>query len=185
MKLPITATYLLPLGLLALLAMVGCTPTTKGPAPDSTSSSPALPPAQPAVSTSGAKTEERPLSTAKHALPEKVILDGTVLKSTPGGWKLDAQAMEALKQTIEKVRASAPGTSLVVTGYSSSTRTRGKNISVSRHRAEFVANTLTSMGIPREKITVRSLGSSNPIADNATPNGRMKNRRVEIEFQEP
>ena len=32
-------------------------------------------------------------------------------------------------------------------------------------------------------ITVRGLGAENPIASNATKDGRLKNQRVEVEFQ--
>ena len=54
---------------------------------------------------------------------------------------------------------------------------------MSRQRAEFVAKTLASANVPREKITVRGLGAENPIASTAMKDGRLKNQRVEVEFE--
>ncbi len=185
MKRSLTPSYLPPLAILAFLAMVGCTPPARDPTPTPAGLSAASAPAKATIATPVAKTLERSQPTTKPMLPEKLILDGAVLKNSSSGWELEAEGMEALKQTLEKVRSFTPGLTIVVTGYSSSTGARRKNLIISRHRAEFVARTLTSMGVSPEKITVRSLGSSNPIADNATPTGRMKNQRVEIEFQKP
>jgi OOP family OmpA-OmpF porin len=56
---------------------------------------------------------------------------------------------------------------------------------VSRHRATFIAKTLKDAGIPVDKILVKAYGPDNPVADNGTRDGRLKNQRVEIEFITP
>jgi outer membrane protein OmpA-like peptidoglycan-associated protein len=117
------------------------------------------------------------------ALPAKVIVENSVLIFSPGGWELAPQARKTIKQIVDEMRSLGPGCKLVVTGYSSSAGTEARKRALSKQRAEFVAKTLTSANVPREKITVRGLGAENPIASNATKEGRLKNQRVEVEFQ--
>ena len=50
----------------------------------------------------------------------------------------------------------------------------------SEERAEAVRAALVQSGVPANAIQVRAVGSSRPIASNATPTGRELNRRVEI-----
>lgn len=56
------------------------------------------------------------------------------------------------------------------------------NLNLSRKRAEAVANYLESKGISSARISIEGAGSAKPIADNATEEGRSKNRRVDIKF---
>ena len=51
---------------------------------------------------------------------------------------------------------------------------------LARLRAQSVAAALTAAGIPSTRISVQSFGSSRPVVSNATEQGRMENRRVEI-----
>jgi outer membrane protein OmpA-like peptidoglycan-associated protein len=118
-------------------------------------------------------------------LPGKVILAGTVFKHTPEGWKLTQEGLAMAQRTAGDFKPFGPEVRLEVTGYSSSTGTHAQNLAVSRARAECVAEALHKAGIPNERMTVKGLGPENPIGDNATHEGRMKNQRVEIEFRGP
>ncbi len=175
----------LKLVLLASLTMAGCAPPTTTPTQIPAASKKAPAPAPLTASTPDPERKEPTKPIVKPPLPEKVILDGSVLKNTNSGWKLDSQGMEILHRAADKMTSCGPGVIAVVSGYSSSTGARAKNIIISRHRAEFIAKILARMGVPPENITVKSLGSSKPVADNATHEGRLKNQRVEIEFQKP
>jgi len=115
-------------------------------------------------------------------LPEKVILDGTVLRSKSGKLELDPQGLKALQEAVAKAHASTSAFNVVVSGFSYFTSSRTRNIAISRRCAEFVAKALARQGIPPEKITVKAIGLDHPIADNSTQAGRLKNRRVEVEF---
>jgi OOP family OmpA-OmpF porin len=48
-------------------------------------------------------------------------------------------------------------------------------------RAEAVKTFLVSKGIEKNRVYTEGKGSSNPVADNKTAEGRAKNRRVEVE----
>ncbi len=56
------------------------------------------------------------------------------------------------------------------------------NLKLSQARAESVLNYLVSNGIYLGRLTAKGFGSSKPIADNNTEQGRQKNRRVEFKI---
>ncbi|HAW51639.1 MAG TPA: hypothetical protein DCX54_04820 [Flavobacteriales bacterium] len=54
---------------------------------------------------------------------------------------------------------------------------------LSKQRAEAVQTYLSKNGVEKERIKVEFYGETKPIASNDTPEGRQKNRRVEMEIQ--
>lgn len=54
------------------------------------------------------------------------------------------------------------------------------NMGLSEARAEAVAAVLQAEGIDASRITTRGRGEAEPVADNKTPAGKARNRRVEI-----
>lgn len=70
--------------------------------------------------------------------------------------------------------------SIVVTGYTDNTGTKAHNQQLSEDRAQNVGNYLVSKGVSMNRVITNSMGERSPIASNATPQGRAKNRRVEI-----
>ena len=58
-------------------------------------------------------------------------------------------------------------------------------MALSQHRAEAVRTYLVSHGIASDRVTAQGFGPANPVADNASPEGRADNRRVEIVVQPP
>ena len=70
---------------------------------------------------------------------------------------------------------------VVVYGHTDSTGNDAINNPLSVKRAEAVANFLLSKGVAESQIkSVEGFGSTQPVADNATAEGRAENRRVEI-----
>ena len=72
---------------------------------------------------------------------------------------------------------------VVVRGHTDTVGTRDYNLALSKRRADAVAKVLAEGGYPSEKIDSKGLGSTVPIADNATAEGRSQNRRVVIIVQ--
>ncbi|MGC4232953.1 MAG: OmpA family protein [Niabella sp.] len=62
----------------------------------------------------------------------------------------------------------------------SSTNAAAFNQTLSEQRAEAVRTQLISMGIDASRLTTKGYGETQPIADNATPEGRASNQRVEF-----
>ena len=67
-----------------------------------------------------------------------------------------------------------------VSGHTDSTGSAAYNQTLSEQRAATVATYLDNRGIDRQRILAFGRGLTQPIADNATPEGRALNRRVEI-----
>mgnify|MGYP000877739256 CR=1 FL=1 len=54
------------------------------------------------------------------------------------------------------------------------------NMTLSKNRANSVTTFMTSKGLDTARFTTKWFGEEQPIADNATPEGRAKNRRVNL-----
>jgi general secretion pathway protein A len=73
-----------------------------------------------------------------------------------------------------------PDWNIAVEGYTDSHGDFLYNKKLSKSRAEIVKHYFINKGISSSKIQVFGMGQENPIASNDTPEGREKNRRVEI-----
>jgi len=73
-----------------------------------------------------------------------------------------------------------PDTNILVEGHTDSAGAEEYNMNLSKQRAESVTNYLTSQGISANRLTTKWYGEEQPIGDNTTPEGKTKNRRVEL-----
>ena len=69
----------------------------------------------------------------------------------------------------------------IAVGHTDSVGSDAYNQRLSLARAESVKAYLVSQGIPAARIKTEGKGESQPVADNASADGRAKNRRVEID----
>ena len=97
----------------------------------------------------------------------------------PGQSGLKPQAASHLGALVKFVR-SHPHAPVLVVGYTDDTGAAGANLLLSRRRAQAVADALTAHGIQAGRIRVEGRGESDPIASNATAEGRARNRRVVV-----
>jgi OOP family OmpA-OmpF porin len=84
-----------------------------------------------------------------------------------------------LTTTLETLEAE-PALRVRIDGHTDSVGSDTYNLGLSERRAASVKAYLVARGIAPDRIAVRGLGSSDPVASNATPAGRAQNRRVEI-----
>jgi OOP family OmpA-OmpF porin len=73
-----------------------------------------------------------------------------------------------------------PGYDIAITGHTDSTGNPDSNRRLSHQRAQAVADFLIRIGVPRQRLTVRGAGSTEPVARNDTRAGREQNRRIEF-----
>ena len=71
---------------------------------------------------------------------------------------------------------------LKLSGHTDNEGNAEKNLLLSEKRAKAVKNYLVKKGANADKIIAEWFGQTQPIADNATPAGRQKNRRVEMKI---
>jgi outer membrane protein OmpA-like peptidoglycan-associated protein len=81
---------------------------------------------------------------------------------------------------ISAVLKQYPDHKISVEGYTDSTGSDVFNQQLSENRALAVRNALVAGGLDSTVISVHGYGKANPVATNATPDGRQQNRRVEI-----
>jgi outer membrane protein OmpA-like peptidoglycan-associated protein len=94
----------------------------------------------------------------------------------------------AARETLDRVAVvlrSVPGRHVVVQGYTDSTGDPGVNDRLSRARADAVRMYLARQRVDPSRVTTEGFGQREPVATNATPEGRAANRRVEIVVQPP
>ena len=73
-----------------------------------------------------------------------------------------------------------PGLQLEVEGHTDSTGSDELNQKLSEQRASAVRDYLVAQGLARNAVAAKGFGKDVPLADNDTPAGRQKNRRVEL-----
>lgn len=69
---------------------------------------------------------------------------------------------------------------IIVEGHADKSGNEKKNIELSKARAEGVYNYLLQLSIPKRQLELKFHGSRRPKVSNSTPEGRAKNRRVEV-----
>lgn len=73
-----------------------------------------------------------------------------------------------------------PERAVTISGHTDNHGSEAHNLTLSRQRADVVAEYLVSHGIDISRLETFGLGSAEPIAPNTTDEGRKKNRRVEL-----
>ena len=134
---------------------------------------------------------DRQAAEMKRRLPEAAIArEGDKLYiALPSGILFDvdkAETKSTAKDSIAKaaeVLVKYPDTYITVEGHTDSTGTTEYNQKLSERRADAVRDQLLRDGVPASRLSVKGYGESNPVADNATPEGRQSNRRVQLEIR--
>jgi OOP family OmpA-OmpF porin len=67
-----------------------------------------------------------------------------------------------------------------VIGHTDNAGSRAGNLSLSQARAEAVKAYVTGRGVNPDMVSVSGEGPDRPVADNRTPEGRARNRRIEF-----
>ena len=84
--------------------------------------------------------------------------------------------MTQMSETLQKY----VDTKVVIEGHTDNSGTDAINQPLSQRRAQAVANSLTASGVDGSRITATGYGSTQPVADNTSVDGKAKNRRVEV-----
>jgi phosphate transport system substrate-binding protein len=95
-----------------------------------------------------------------------------------GSSVLEPKAVDDLKRLSAAMSSELAGRSIILIGFSDSTGSPAANKALSEKRAQAVAEQLQQEGI--KPALVEGFGQELPVADNGTPEGREKNRRVEV-----
>jgi outer membrane protein OmpA-like peptidoglycan-associated protein len=111
------------------------------------------------------------------AAPQKLVLEGVNFdfdKAT-----LRQEDIGSLDNDVATLKTWGD-VDIEVAGHTDSMGSDAYNMKLSQQRAEAVRNFLISRGVAADRLTAKGYGESQPVADNATEEGRFKNRRVEL-----
>jgi len=138
--------------------------------------------------------------TALQAEVEKAVggLEGVTVQSVPEGvaisledvqFSADSAALAPAEldkiAKIAEVLKAHPERDIIVAGYTALAGTPEGRLALSTARARAVADRLVALGARDPlHIQVEGYGSDSPVADNSTPEGMARNRRVEIIIRE-
>ncbi|MEZ5597507.1 MAG: OmpA family protein [Pseudomonadales bacterium] len=98
-----------------------------------------------------------------------------------GGKELVGESLATLKGVAQWLAGCEA--SFEVAGYTDSSGKAGYNKYLSRERAKAVRDALVAAGVDAARITSAGYGEADPVASNATPQGRQQNRRIEIHIK--
>jgi outer membrane protein OmpA-like peptidoglycan-associated protein len=109
----------------------------------------------------------------------KVTFDSGILFATNKA-DLNATSKASLTQFAEVLKENRD-MDIAIIGHTDTTGNDAINNPLSKNRAQSVSKFLKSQGVASAQIkTIDGQGSTNPVADNSTAEGRKQNRRVEV-----
>lgn len=112
---------------------------------------------------------------------QRIVLRGVQFDLDKADIRADAGVIldEAANQL-----AQVPSTRVSVEGHTDSSGSDAYNQALSERRASSVRDYLVGKGVENGRLSTAGYGESQPVADNATDEGRALNRRVELKVQE-
>lgn len=179
------------------MALAACSPSTgrnestpASPQNVSTANEAGSSPAEADNATAAPKSILRPeVIEPQPAAPVLAPLD-EIVPFGASGLVLD-DAGRAMLDKIVLTPTFKAGGAITLRGHSDSRGYDGDNVVASRKRAEAVRDYLEKQGVAEDRISIVALGETRPIAPNAhengadNPEGRAKNRRVEVSVALP
>jgi outer membrane protein OmpA-like peptidoglycan-associated protein len=194
-------TWLIPL--LALLALFllfrGCEQKPAAPAAEAPAAPAAAPAPAPAVAVVGDLLERALpdgtvirvlgdgvedrliafLTDANRAVDKDTWFTFDRLEFETGSATLSA-ASSAQLDSIAAILRAFPAAKLKIGGYTDNTGDPAANLALSGQRAEAAAREIAARGIAPDRLESEGYGEQFPVADNATEEGRQRNRRIDV-----
>ncbi len=94
-------------------------------------------------------------------------------------WTIKTEEYPSLDQVADIMKQN-PSLKLEVQGHTDDRGTQSYNETLSKKRAMSVVEYLVKKGIAKNRLRARGLGSLKPVMSNDTPEGQVRNRRVEL-----
>lgn len=137
----------------------------------------------PAGQSGHADIQLHPHQESTAALEQSIAQTGTAavygIHFDTGSSKLRGDSMPALNAVLGLINGRADS-NWIISGHTDNQGSDALNIPLSKARAASVVAWLTGHGIAANRLEPQGFGSTRPVADNATANGRALNRRVEV-----
>lgn len=123
--------------------------------------------------------KEPPVKKENVIIHQNIVINNIYFESGSSQLKMTSYlALDSLYKTLEQYNNSKY--EIEISGHTDNVGNEEDNLKLSSSRAQTVANYLVEKGIKQEIIKHVGYGSSKPVADNETDEGREQNRRVEF-----
>lgn len=109
------------------------------------------------------------------------IMAGHIAWSPVSGYKLSPASNKALDQVSSMLMADS-NLKITISAYTANTGDEEKNKSLSQNRADAVKMYLINKGVNQAQVEATGYGGEQPVADNKTAAGRLKNQRVVLKL---
>jgi OmpA-OmpF porin, OOP family len=110
------------------------------------------------------------------------ILKKSTIRFETGKADIDPDSVGLLDRLIEVV-LRCPNSAIEIDGHTDSAGDPEANLALSTRRAQAVLDYFVKAGVPRERMTAIGYGSTVPLADNDTDEGKAQNRRIEFNIK--
>jgi len=106
-----------------------------------------------------------------------IELDGILFDSDTASLRAESNAQVA---NIAAILKAFPDVQLKIGGYTDNSGDAAGNLKLSAARATSVMSAIAALGVDAARLKAEGYGPEHPVADNATEEGRQKNRRVSV-----
>ncbi|HWN70488.1 MAG TPA: OmpA family protein [Haliangium sp.] len=118
-------------------------------------------------------------------VPERIaqyigVIEG--IRFGSGSARIQGAQSRTILDEAAAILLEYPSVSIRISGYTDNRGNRARNVALSRARADAVKWYLVDRGIEHTRLLTMGYGPEQPIAENDTPAGRAKNRRIEFEL---
>ncbi|RYY52214.1 MAG: OmpA family protein [Chitinophagaceae bacterium] len=117
----------------------------------------------------------------KKEVIERINYSAKNIYFATGKYTLLSKSFKGLDDVV-KIMNENPATALTIDGHTDDVGADALNQKLSENRANAVKAYLVKKGVDETRLTATGYGETTPIADNKTPAGRQKNRRVELKL---
>ena len=108
----------------------------------------------------------------------KITFDSGILFDTNSATLRPASETDITKMAA--ILQKYPDTNVLVEGHTDNSGSDAINQPLSERRAQAVATSTIAKGVSSSRVTTQGYGSSQPVGDNSTVEGKQANRRVEV-----
>jgi OmpA-OmpF porin, OOP family len=126
-----------------------------------------------------ATTELASLKSGFGAKELVIALNDSTVSFASNSADVPASMTTFLQKVADELKQLPHGHVLEVAGYTDDTGNAEDNLALSQRRADAVRAALLKYGADPDELIAKGYGIADPIASNASPEGRLRNRRIE------
>ncbi|MFN5849454.1 MAG: OmpA family protein, partial [Chitinophagales bacterium] len=117
----------------------------------------------------------------KMGIDKDAVYETDAIEFSSGSSELNAKSKATLDQLALLLEKNTDS-KIALAAHTDSDGDDAKNLELSQKRADACSAYLLTKGIKSDRIAAKGFGETQPIADNASKEGKQKNRRTEFDF---